>query len=212
VSPTVIVTLAYPPTWYTSEFWNTHEFDFVKADRPYDDKPKTRFVADAEATLGSILDVASEQLGLLPGPELKSRGVTKLSSYQQRMGFYRDVDETTFSMQEVYTWPDDLPVIQMDGTVETRPWREVTLMQALAASSLGLNDGDVLRPYICPSMRQGMPPEVAHLAQLSGDTFRTAYRAMPHVSNAIDDAVRVTFVVGVIHNIRRRWRERRHHD
>jgi hypothetical protein len=196
VAITIRVALAYSPTWYEPEFWSTHKYDSINSDDPYGAKPYVSFEVELDDTLSSIIDRAGTDLGLLPGPSQQGRDRTHLSECLSRVGFFEQSDDLTFDMQRVYAWPSGLPVALNDGAIEVKPWQEVTLRELLVSSKLGLIEGDVLRPYICPSMRQGIGPEEVEFARLTSEAVRAAYHALPAARETVDDIVRVTFLVG----------------
>src|SRR5262249_54103672 len=121
-----------------------------------------------------------EILGVGSGPDAirlrdPAEPVSGLASMTFRVGFYRPVDDKGFNVQEHYHWGRCVPVADMDGTVSEISFKEVTFRQLLASQQLGLIEGDVTRPYICPSMPQGDIPSLAHAAQVGVEAARAAY-------------------------------------
>ncbi len=77
-----------------------------------------------------------------------------------QIGFYRSADEDGFDVQASYEWGDHLPVAGLDGTVTYRHFTDTTYEELLASTRLNLIQGDVTRPYICPSLPQGDPAQI----------------------------------------------------
>lgn len=159
-----LVTLAYPPTWYSSgDFWSTRAYDFFSPTAPFLEKPHASVCAVHTDTLASVIDRAAEELGLTPGP---TNHASKMSDFVARMSFYKPSDDAIFDVQRIYQSPRKLPVALDDGTVELRQWGELTVADLLTSAYLGLVDGDPLRPYIAASLPQGTIHEDITLATL----------------------------------------------
>jgi hypothetical protein len=111
-----VVTLAYPPTWYASEgFWSTRDFNHFVSTLPWGSKPHANVDAVDSETVASVIDRASEAIGLVPGP---TNQATTMSEFMARMSFYKAEDDTHFDIQRIYQSPRELPVVLGDGTVE----------------------------------------------------------------------------------------------
>ena len=111
-------------------------------------------------------------------------------------------------------------------SVEQVPGPEVTYRELLVTAELGLIEGDVTRPYVHPVAPQGDVDQIIEAARLTAEAIRAAYEALPPIGDAaervirfirassppakeaVDDAVRVAFVLGVLDRPRRRFRAR----
>lgn len=205
---TVTVTLATPPVWYEPDFWNTHEFDSFDSAGPYANKPKVTVTTRYGETLAEVIDRAADGLGLQLGPAHEKYLRDRVSQWLARMGFYRPEDDGGFEVQRMYGWPYLLPIAKESGQVEKLPWRDVTYRQLLASSSLGLIEGDVLRPYISGSMPQGGAHEVVETAKVTADAIRHAYALLPQTQSAVDNAMRFAFLAGTVKTFHS-WRKKR---
>lgn len=149
----VVVTLAYPPTWYKPvDYWTTHQYDDFRPEDPYEGKPHIQLGASFPDTLAEVIDRASEGLGIAPGP---SNQASSMSEFVARIAFYESEDDLAFDIQRMYQSPRELPVVNADGTVELKSWRDVTVLELLVSSRFDLIAGDPLRPYVCASIPQG---------------------------------------------------------
>jgi hypothetical protein len=107
----------------------------------------------------------------------------------------------------MYRWPLKLPQVHEDGTVSNVSWRSLTYADLQLANALGLGDGDVSRIYICGTIPQGMPGAeiVTDALRFSKEAIDAARAALPEAEHAVDDAVRVAFVAGLIRSAKRRF-------
>ena len=205
---TVTVTLATPPVWYEPDYWNTHEFDSFDPAGPYANKPKISVTTRYVETLAEVIDRAADGLGLQLGPAHEKYLIDRVSQWLARMGFYRPEDDGAFEMQLMDGWPYLLPIAKETGQVEKIPWGEVTYRQLLVSSSLGLIEGDVLRPYISGSMPQGNAHEVVEAAKVTADAIRHAYALLPQTQSAVDNAMRFAFLAAIVKTFNS-WRKKR---
>lgn len=204
----VTVTLATPPVWYEPDYWSTHAFDSFDPTGPYAVKPKFTVEARYDETLAEVIDRATEGLGLCLGPAHERYLIDRVSQWLVRLGFYRPEDESAFDEQRMYGWPYLLPIAKEGGLVERIPWREATYRELVVSSSLGLIEGDVLRPYVSGSMPQGSAHEATEAARLTADAIRQAYALLPQARRTVDDVIRLAFVAGAVKALRS-WRQRR---
>jgi hypothetical protein len=192
-SLSVTVTLATPPVWYEPDYWNTHEFDSFDSSGPYADKPKITVSAKHQETLAEVIDRAADELGLRLGPAHEKYLRSRVSDWLARMGFYRPQDDASFDGPRMYEWPFLLKIARDTGVVEEVAWRDVTYRELIASSTLGLVEGDVLRPYICLSHPQGVgPAEIAEGVRVTLEAIRHAYAALPDTRNPVDDILRIS--------------------
>jgi hypothetical protein len=211
----VIVTLATPPVWYEPDYWNTHEFDSFDGSGSYADKPKVTVAGELHETLGQVIDRAADELGLRLGAAHEKLLHTRVSEWLNRMGFYRPDDDEPFDEHRMYDWPRLLTIARESGVVEEVPWPEVTYRELVASSRLGLVEGDVLRPYISGSMRQGGPQEIAEGVRVTVEAIHHVYAALPDARSPVDDLLRISGLVSVAQGVvggRRKfkaWRGRR---
>ena len=203
----ITVALAYHVSWYTSGWWSesSHAYDSLEhGGEPYTKMPKTVVAALPDDTLAVVLDRAGEALGVVPGPDAirLMKGTTeRLSSMLFRIGFYRPADEDGFDVQHSYRWKNRLPVVDMDGNVTYHPCQEVTYRQLLVSAAAGLIEGDVQRPYICPSMPQGDVPGLTEVAHVSVEAAKAAYAGfdvtVEQARQHVDDMQRIAFLAGL---------------
>lgn len=224
----ITAAVAYAPAWYGSEWWSdsTHLYDTLGyGDDPYSAMPKTLLTATLDETLGSVFDRAGDALGIGPGAEgMRVMGEDNepptLSVLTFHVGFHRPSDEERFDLEHAHRWRRQVLVANTDGTVRLVSFKEVTYRQLLASQRLALIDGDVTRPYICPSMPQGNAPALAHAAVVSIEAAKAAYVGLEvaarHAGDAgrlgkeaVDDAQRFWFLGVVAEAVRRRLRKRR---
>lgn len=179
----ITVALAYAPVSYTPKWWSasSHEYDHLgHEDVPWSKMPKAVIDASPEDTLATVLDRAGDALGIAPGPDaLKyappSVSLSGLSSMLFHIGFYRPADEDGFNVREHYGWDNRVPLAALDGKVSYRSFRKVTYRQLIVSKSLNLIEGDVVRPYICPSTPQGDIPGLTEVARLTAEAIKAAY-------------------------------------
>lgn len=191
----VTVALATAPGWYEPEgFWSTHRYDGVIAEAPYREKPKIELTAGYGETLGEVIDRAGKKLGLAPGPRFDEYDIHRLSQHVAYMGFYRPEDEAGAVPQRFGGWPTLLPVATLDGSVELRPWQEITYRDLLVSSKLGLVEGDVRRPYVHGGRPQGDLHNLVEAGRLTSEIVRATYDTVPKGRDFVDDAMRVVFV------------------
>jgi hypothetical protein len=224
----ITVALGYGPMWYERDWWSqsSHSYDYLGHEsHPYSELPKTTLTATPDETLASIYDRAGEVLGIGPGSHAiqvfsKEGNPAALSLLIFHVGFYRPSDDESFDIEHSYNWTTRLPVADMDGSVRLVSFREVTYRQLLASQRLRLIVGDVTRPYICPSMRQGNLPAVAQATHVAVEAVRAAYAgldvAVRDAGSAeraarehIDDAQRAAFLWMLWQSVKKRFRKGR---
>lgn len=224
----ITVAVAYGPTWYGEDWWSksSHAYDYLgHEDRPYSELPKTTVLASLEDKLGAIYDRAGAALGIAPGPDgmrvLGSKDApATLSVLTFHVGFYRPSDAHAFDIRYSYHWKRRVPVADLDGSVHELPFEDVTYRQLLASQKLGLIEGDVTRPYICPSMPQGDVPALAHATHVAVEAAKAVYAglgvAARHADGLeqaarerTDDAQRIGFWVMLFGALRRRQKDRK---
>lgn len=207
----ITLALAYGPTWYMPDYWSesSHAYDYLGHEsHPYSEMPKAVVPATLGDTLASVYDRAGDALGIAPGPDamrFREGAKATLSLQVCHVGFYRPSDEEGFDIPRSYRWTTEVPVADMDGSVHLLSLHEVTYRQLLVSQRLGLVEGDVARPYICPSMPQGDIPALTHAAHLSVGAVKAAYSGLQGVAQEarpveqsarghIDDAQRLAFL------------------
>ena len=106
---------------------------------------------DDSATLRQVLDLAADEFGIC----VRNRPGQTVASVISGLGFYYDGDETTADIPWGRT-PSRLPVIDEQGCLWIVDFREATLAGLRRASAAELLDGDVLRPYLRPTIPKGL--------------------------------------------------------
>lgn len=84
--------------------------------------------------------------------------------------------------------PWTLQIALPDGSITERAAPEVTYRGLLVASSLGLVEADVTRPYLALRRPQGLFPLDAQALHLTYELVRAAYHALPAATDAARDA------------------------
>jgi len=148
---------------------------WVAPETPLVEKPSAEFEVSLDVTLGEVLEVAGDAWGMRPGPGQFKYGTGPVRPV--RFGFVRPDDASGVDSQIGYTFPRSLPVVKEDGTAELVLGSDVTFRELLVASRLGLLKGDVTRPYLHPSIPQGVGLE-GELARLTIEAIQAAYRAV----------------------------------
>lgn len=179
----VTVALAYGPTWYTLGWWSpsSHEHDHLGHESvPWSDMPQAVVNASPDDTLAVVLDRAGEALGIEPGPDAfkhapPGHSRMGLASMLWHIGFYRPADEDGFNIPESYRWKNCLPVADVAGNVTYHPCQQITYRQLIVSERLGVIDGDVMRPYICPSMPQGDIQGITEVARVTAEVAKLAW-------------------------------------
>jgi len=92
-----------------------------------------------------------------------------------RFGFVsQESDSNGVNEQVGCQWPSKLPVANVDGLVELVNAREITFLQLLISSKLGLIDGDVSKPYLFPVRPQGAAHLAKELLNITPEVVRAA--------------------------------------
>jgi hypothetical protein len=120
-------------------------------------------------------------LGIERGPDQTRYGGDRREEFC-RFAFVRQRDADGVDRQVGYGWPWSLPIAKEDGSVGQRAAMDITYRELLAASELGLIEGDVTRPYVHPVRPQGDAGRLIEVGRLTLDAIRAVYAG-------IDDSI-----------------------
>jgi hypothetical protein len=219
--------LLYAPVFYSSDFWSesAHDLEWLTAETPLRYKPTAEFEVSLDVALGEVIHAAYDALGMLP-PDGILRGTPA------RFGFVQEEDAVAGVIRSTsYQWPRTLPVARLDGTIEEVAGSEILCRDLLASSRLGLIEGDVTRPYLQPSVPQGVGGLETEATRLAAEVVTAIYRAVdsdvgtakhvlqlirvsiPRITNlvdsTIDEGVRIGALFTFINWLRRKRRMRK---
>lgn len=225
----VTAVLLTAPVWWTPDFWadSAREYDWVTAETPLAEKPWAEFDVSLDVTLGEVCVAACEAWGITLGDPAYE---TTLAEQFHRFAFVKPGEEEGLSDQLRYDWPPELAIAREDGTVERVFGGDATYRELLASSELGLIAGDIRRPYVDPVIPQG-ETEIVELLRLTLEAIQAAYghvdqsiggyaehtlhlirTSLPTAhrvgGEAVDDAVRVVFLVAAYRWVREKLRRR----
>ncbi len=130
------------------------------------DKPWADVQVSLDVTLGEVFAVACDAWGITEGPEFPRYGGAREGEFH-RFAFVKTSDAAGLSAGDGHRWPSTFPIAKEDGTVEQVPALRITYRELLAASSLGLLEGDVTRPYVHPVRPQGDPGLLIEVGKLT---------------------------------------------
>lgn len=123
---------------------------------PYAERMKAVLEVELDETLGSVLDRAAAEFGVVPGRELAG---SRISEVITGVVFYLPEDEAGLYRSE--PWPDLIRLLDEEGTPSWGvPWALVRYRELLEASKAGLIEGDPRRAYLWPVIPQGEPVTV----------------------------------------------------
>jgi hypothetical protein len=225
------------PVFWTPDFWTkeTHRWDWVDPQTPLDEKPWAELEISLDVTLGEVMEAACDAWGIESGRDQRERGFERQQQFV-RFAFVSEATDAEGVEPGVgYRWPWSLPIAAEDGTVGQRPAKEVTYRELLAASELGLIEGDVTRPYVHPVPPQGEPGALIEAGRLTLQAIRAVYQGIddsigyaehtlhlirasaPRIDRAvnrtvnpiIDEGVRIAAVAGFVRWLRRKRRRSR---
>lgn len=217
--------LYWPPRLWTPDYWApaARDYQWVQPATPLADRPTVEFEVSLDVTLGEVLEAACDFWGFVEGPHMKKMGVVRRSEFH-RFGFVRvPEDEDGVDEQVDHKWPNQLPAVRKDGSVEPVPALDITFRELLVSSSFGLIPGDVTRPYVYPVPPQGVLTALGDLAHLSADAVQAVYagldslgheaahtlhRLTPELTKADQEILNVSGNVGLFVTIRKWLRDR----
>ena len=202
MSPNTKTVIVFPvlfsaPVYWERHYWadSAHQWDWVQASTPLADRPSLEVEVSGDVTLGDVFDAACDAWGIVPGPDqLKYEGSERRHEFC-RFAFVRaDRDADGIDPQEGYQWPSRLQVSRLNGAVELVRALDITIAELIVSASLGLIEGDPLRPYVYPVRPQGVggiTPEIVHVAT---EAIRAAYRALEGLTDGAEHVVRLVSV------------------
>ena len=178
-----------PVSFCAAVFWErgywseaTHQWDWVRAETPLDEKPWAEFEVSLDVTLGAkLLGAACDAWGIEAGPIFSITADAREPVRPLRIR-PAGAGRRWRRCPRRYQWPWTLPVAREDGTVTQISAGEITYRELLAASELGLIEGDVRRPYVHPVIPQGGAGALIEAGRLTLEAIRAAY-------GTVDDSV-----------------------
>lgn len=228
------------PVFWSPQFWveDVHRWDWVDPQTPLDEKPWVELEVSLDVTLGDVVDAACDAWGIERGPDAQNLSHDRRDEFIRWAFVSEGTDAAGVDPQVGYQWPWSLPIATEDGKIEERLPKEISYRELLAASELGLIEGDVMRPYLHPVRPQGNPGALIEAGKLTLAAIRAAYAgiddsigyaehtirliaaSMPRVVDAvdknvnpvIDEGIRIGAVVTFAAWLRRKARRRPHDD
>jgi hypothetical protein len=199
VSPNAKTVIVCPvlfgaPVFWGRHYWadSAHQWDWVQASTPLADRPSLELEVSGDVTLGDVFDAACDAWGIVPGPDqLKYEGSDRRHEFC-RFAFVRaDRDVDGIDAQEGYQWPSRLQVARLNGTVELVRALDITIAELIVSASLGLVEGDPLRPYVCPVRPQGIGGVTPEIVHVTIEAIRAAYGALEWLTRSDEHIVRL---------------------
>lgn len=218
------------PVSWTADFWERHPWisrtyvQTIPDEAPLSSKPFAVLDVPLDATLGEVLTASCEAWGIRPGSDHPYPD-GPLHAFAHWIAFADDEDEVR--PDRAKNWVHTLAIARPDGTVEQLEWSGVTYRQLVVSAETGVLNADVTRPYIRLAIPQGDANLVVEGARATADAIHAAYAALPQARDAveegirvisatarparqaIDDVVRVAFLLELARRVRRRLRRSR---
>ena len=170
------------PVFWMREFWSesTHDWDWVRAETPLGQRPWVELEVSLDVTLGQVFAEACDAWRITAGPDMAEQRTTREQQFVRFAFVQPDRDARGVDAQEGYRWPSTLPVARENGTIEQVPALEITYLELLASSLLGLLKGDVTQPYVHPVIPQGPAGDLVEPLRLTLEAIRAAYTQIDH--------------------------------
>ena len=137
------------PSWCAFEPNNTPEEEAAERARFRDHA--TELHVDDSTTLRQVLNFAAEAFGI----RLRNSPKTTVADAISSVEFYCAGDEAV--ADRPWRYINRLPVVDEEGRLWMVDFREATLAGLRRSGEADLIDGDVLRPYLRPTIPQGSP-------------------------------------------------------
>jgi hypothetical protein len=158
---------------------------------PLNEKPWAELEISLDVTLGEVIEAACDAWGIERGRDQRELSSDRRDEFF-RFAFVReDTDAEGVDQQVAYRWPSDLPIAAEDGSIEQRPAKDITYRELLAASELGLVEGDVTRPYVHPVRPQGDLGVLIEAGRLTLEAIRAVYAGIDDSIGYAEHTIRI---------------------
>lgn len=191
--------LYFAPVFWLERYWSesSRKWTGIGPTTPLANRPFVEMDVGLDTTLGVILETACDELEILPGPDMIQQGSTRRGEIARFAFVEAEADRNGIDAQVGYQWPSRLPAPAADGRINLIDGRDVTMRQLLAASDLGLLQGDVSCPYLFPVVPQGAGQVIADLGHIAPEVVRASLAAVRGLGGNFVQVARS--VPGVLH-------------